>query len=523
MKRRLLSLFLALAAAALFAVPAAAQPKLNKTSRTLVPGETYALKLSDAEASVTWSSSDSKVAAVSKTTGKVTAAANGKAVITAKSGGKSYKCAVTVQRNRIKYAKSAIEIGETLSCALLGKNTEKVKWSSADTKIASVSSKGVVTGKSAGKTKITASFGTRTRSFTVTVKKAAQISKNLTAAQLAGNIKVGWNLGNTLDATGGSGLSSETSWGNPKTTKANIDALKKAGFNAVRIPVSWHNHVDGGYNIDKAWMARVKEVVGYAAANDMYIILNTHHDNSLFKLSDAGMKETEKAFKKIWEQIAGEFKSYGEKLIFEGLNEPRVEGSSMEWQGGTAAEHKNLNRLNQLFVDTVRASGGNNARRVLMIPTYAASAEAAAMNGLTLPNDPGGKDKIIVSIHAYTPYNFALNQNSPLKTWSKDNPGDTRDIDNVLNRAYETFVKKGTPVIIGEMGALNKDNNTGARSEWAEYYTKQARKKGIACFWWDNGYMGLTTATSDGFGILDRRTGEFKYPEVAKALTRGAK
>ncbi|MDR0197469.1 MAG: endo-1,4-beta-xylanase [Oscillospiraceae bacterium] len=180
MKRRILSLgtafALALTAAAFFAVSAAAaQPKLNKTSRTLVPGETYALKLSNAAASVTWSSSDSKVATVSKT-GKVTAAANGKAVITAKSGGKSYKCAITVQRNRVKYAKSTIETGETLSCALLGKNTEKVKWSSADTKIASVSSKGVVTGKSAGKTKITVSFGTRTRSFTVTVKKAAKAS-----------------------------------------------------------------------------------------------------------------------------------------------------------------------------------------------------------------------------------------------------------------------------------------------------------------------------------------------------------
>ncbi|MDR0222413.1 MAG: endo-1,4-beta-xylanase [Oscillospiraceae bacterium] len=173
MKRKILALFLALAASlSLFAFPAgAAEPKLNKTSRTLVPGETYSLKLNGAPASVSWSSSDKAVVTVSSG-GKITAAAAGKASVTAKSGGKSYKCEVTVQRNRVKRAKSTINTGEKLKCELLGKNAEKVTWSSADAKIASVNSKGEVTGKSAGKTKITAAFGTRTRSFTVTVRKA---------------------------------------------------------------------------------------------------------------------------------------------------------------------------------------------------------------------------------------------------------------------------------------------------------------------------------------------------------------
>ncbi|MCL2266335.1 MAG: glycoside hydrolase family 5 protein, partial [Treponema sp.] len=243
---------------------------------------------------------------------------------------------------------------------------------------------------------------------------------DLTAAQIVAGIKIGWNLGNTLDATGFSWLGvnpsaadMERAWGNPLTTAANFAALKEAGFNTIRIPVSWSKAVDHEYNIRGDWLARVVQIVNYAVDIDMYVILNTHHDEDIFKLSDAEMDASLAAFKKIWEQIASAFRNYSEKLIFEALNEPRTKGSRQEWSGGSAAEHINLNRYYKLFVEVVRASGGNNDRRVLMVNTYAASAEQPAMNGLVVPQDTV-PNKIIVSIHCYTPYDFALNVRSPV-------------------------------------------------------------------------------------------------------------
>jgi endoglucanase len=290
---------------------------------------------------------------------------------------------------------------------------------------------------------------------------------DISATDLVANIKLGWNLGNTLDAN-----PNETSWGNPKTSKSNIDTLKAAGFNAIRIPVSWSHHIDKkSYLIEAAFMNRVKEVVGYAIANDMYILLNTHHDEEIFKFQNKDMVNSKAAFERIWQQIAENFKDENEKLIFEGLNEPRTIGSSKEWQGGTKEEWDNINTLEQIFVDVVRASGSNNVKRILMVSPYAASAEQAALNGVKIPNDPSNPTikKFIVSVHAYAPYNFALNQGTgSVAAWSKSNSGDTSGVKTPLDRAYNTFVSKGIPVIFGDFGALDK-NNESARAEWAEY------------------------------------------------------
>jgi len=347
---------------------------------------------------------------------------------------------------------------------------------------------------------------------------------NISAEELAANIRIGWNLGNTLDTSDLFWLGSnpqvsamETAWGNPVTTKAIIDAVKNAGFNAIRIPVSWSKAADRNYVIRASWMNRVKQVVNYAVSNDMYIILNTHHDEDIFKFRDSEMEESKKAFQAIWEQIAVNFRNYNEKLIFEGLNEPRTKGSQAEWNGGTAEERNNLNILNRLFVDTVRASGGNNVMRILMIPTYAASSLASAMNALTIPSDPlNSVNKIIVSIHAYEPYNFALNENSPVNTWSADRTSDTAPIIERIDRAYNLFISKGIPVIMGEYAALNK-NNEEARAEWAEFYTSYAKSKGVKCFWWDDG--GEKDPPS-GMGLLVRRTNRFAYPKIVEALMR---
>ena len=343
------------------------------------------------------------------------------------------------------------------------------------------------------------------------IEENVAISAADSAAEFVAKVKIGWNLGNTLDAHPGE----ETTWGNPKTTKAMITAIKENGFNTIRIPVSWAKKTSkSNYTIDTHWMNRVKETVDYAMENNLYVILNTHHDEEIFKFMNADMVESKKAFQKVWEQIAAAFKDYNYNLIFEGLNEPRTIGSEKQWQGGTAEEHTNLNDMHQLFVDTVRASGGNNVQRILMISTYAASVEAAAINGLTLPTDTAanaGVNKFIVSTHSYSPWDFAGEEKGP-KKWSKSNSSDAAAITTWINRVDTAFVSKGYPVIGGEFGALNK-NNEDVRAEWAEFYVSSARAKGIKCVWWDDG---------GNFKLFDRRARTFYFPDIHKGLMKGA-
>ena len=346
-----------------------------------------------------------------------------------------------------------------------------------------------------------------------------------TAQQLVADIKVGWNLGNALDATYNDFTAStpiptlETAWGNPRTTKENITAIKNAGFNVIRIPVTWHKAVDSNYSIRPDWMTRVTEIVDYAVDNDMYILLNTHHDEPLFKFTDAQKTESLNAFRKIWEQIADNFKDYNVKLVFEGLNEPRTSGTPNQWSGGTAEECANLNEHYQVFVNTVRASGGNNGTRILMVNTYAASTEAEAINGLVLPTDTVA-DKLIVSIHAYVPYDFALNTDPTKNSWSQSNLSDTRPITDAIDRGYNAFVSKGIPVIMGEFGAMNK-NNESVRAQWAQYYVNYAWSKGIKCVWWDNGVTEAANEGAELFGLLNRNNNNIIYPILLKGMIDG--
>ena len=356
--------------------------------------------------------------------------------------------------------------------------------------------------------------------------------KGTTASALVGSIKLGWNLGNTFDSHGdekgfswlGGGVYADTSvvemekaWVGNITTKANITALKNAGFNAIRIPVTWYKTLNKDYIIREDWLERVTEVINWADENDMYIIINTHHDESIFKFTNGEIDNSLMIFKRLWAQIATQFQNYNEKLIFEGLNEPRTKGSQNEWDGGTPAERANLNKYYQVFVDTVRASGGNNNKRFLMITTYAASVVQTVVDALILPNDTAA-DSLIVSIHAYTPYNFALNTNSAYNTWSSGNSSDTSAIVNALTPAYAKFVSKGIPVIMGEFGAMNK-NNDAVREAWAEYYVQQARSRQIPCFWWDN---ASTSGSGELFGLLNRSTNAIVYPRIMAGLKRGA-
>jgi len=340
------------------------------------------------------------------------------------------------------------------------------------------------------------------------------------ATEFVAGIKLGWNLGNTLDAGGQKNLTvaqMETGWGNPVTTEQNFITLKNKGFNTIRIPVSWYKTVDDDYSIREDWLIRVTEIVNYADKNNMYIILNTHHDTSIFRLMNTNVDAGLAAFEIIWKQIALQFRNYNEKLIFEALNEPRTPGSVSQWDGGTEEEQKNLNKYYDVFVKTVRNTGGNNNKRFLLINPYAASAESNAMRALVLPKDSADK-KLIVSVHFYEPYNFALDPSSPVNTWDKNKASDIVPIYTRVDRANSLFISKGIPVIIGEFGAMNKENEE-VRAQWAEYYVGYARGKGIPCVWWDN---GVFEGTGEKFGILDRRSNTFKFESVVDALLKGA-
>ncbi len=335
----------------------------------------------------------------------------------------------------------------------------------------------------------------------------------LTAIEMCEEITIGWNLGNTLDATGGSGMNTETSWGCPKATEDLILAVKDAGFNAVRIPITWYKHMNGIYEIDDEWMNRVQEVVDYAYHNDMYVIINAHHEDWHFPSED-NKKEASRILDKLWTQVAERFKDYGTRLIFEGMNEPRKIGTSVEWNGGDNEGRAVVNHFNQVFVDAVRATGGNNAKRCLMVPTYAAS--SASLNGFVVPED----DNIIVSVHAYTPYNFAMNTgNGATDYFAEDDKKSTDELKWLSAELNERFIKKGIGVIIGECGATDK-GNLDSRMRWAKYFPAVFRQYGIPVFLWDNNSFGTG---GEKYGLIHRSSLEWEYPKYIEALVKSAK
>lgn len=342
--------------------------------------------------------------------------------------------------------------------------------------------------------------------------------RDIPSTELVKEMKVGWNLGNTLDSTitnpKGTELPSdwETAWGQPVTTKAMIDSVAAQGFNVLRVPITWEGKFGEGpdYTIDPDWLARVNEIVDYGIDDDMFVIINVHHEEWHMPTyeNEAAAQEILTA---LWAQIADHFKDYNEKLIFEGLNEPRLKGTPMEWNGGNDEARDVINHWNAAFVETVRNSGGNNKLRHLMVTPYAASSMDKVLNDFAVPDD----DKVIVSIHAYLPYTFALADNAQATTeWSADNPADTNDIDMLMANLKDRYLDKSRAVIIGEMGTRNR-MNTEARAQCAKYYSEAAHNAGIPICWWDNNAF---VGGGENFGLFDRKTFEWRYPDIISAL-----
>lgn len=342
-----------------------------------------------------------------------------------------------------------------------------------------------------------------------------------TAEAAVSNISVGWNLGNSLDCSGdwiklysqGKPADYETAWGNPVTTKAMITAIKDAGFNAVRVPVTWEAHIESDGNIDKAWLDRVQTVVDYVVSQDMYCIINVHHDAG----SDGWLKATAKVFKNtsvkyesLWLNIAERFKDYDNKLMFEGFNE--MLDKNNDWGKTSSEGYKAINDYNQLFVTTVRKTGGNNAIRNLVLQTYVANGtNEDNLKNFKLPSDTA-KNHLIVEVHNYDPQSFAFPKAEWLESTDKWGTAEEKEyLDNVFETLSKYSKKWSAPIIVGEFGAEYKSNDS-ERAKYAEYFVKAAGKNGIKCFWWDTG----------GMALIDRENCKIIHKKVVEALVKSA-
>ena len=314
----------------------------------------------------------------------------------------------------------------------------------------------------------------------------------------------GINLGNSLDAHGitkhkekPSVEDFETYWQNPPISAALLRAVKDAGFSLVRIPVTWEEHMDEAGLVDPLWMDRVETVVRQALELDLFVILDTHHEAWL----DLAENETkaDARFSKLWEQIGLRFSDCGEKLLFEGLNEPRLRGGELEWTGGDDALRERVNRLNRLFVSTVRAAGGENAQRYLLLAPYCHSTDAAAMAALELPDQ-----HCIAAVHIYTPYRFCQKEDGPAD-WDPEGT-DAARLNAVLEEMERCFTRRSIPVIVTECGCIDKQNEA-ARILWVQGLRAGAARCASPIVWWDDG---------GEFRLLNRETGAAFFPELLR-------
>lgn len=296
----------------------------------------------------------------------------------------------------------------------------------------------------------------------------------------------------------------ETYWKNPPLTRELFHAIAETGIKTVRIPVSWAEHLRKDDKIDPAWMARVAEVVDYALDEGLYVILDTHHEPWLIP-EEAQEQEVTARLTAIWAQVAQQFRQKDEHLLFEGMNEPRLQGTEYEWNSGTAEGREVVNRLNQAFVETVRSSGGNNRSRWLLIDSYCSREEEDALSVLEIPDD----GRIIVSVHCYSPYRFTGEENGTAK-WTREKPSNTASIDAMMERLDRLFLSRGIPVIITEFGCRDK-GNLPQRLDWTDYYLSKASETGVPCIWWDNGKE---------YSIIDRETCDISQPEIMDLIVQ---
>lgn len=302
-------------------------------------------------------------------------------------------------------------------------------------------------------------------------------AESMDAMTFTAAMQPGWNLGNTFDAVGG-----ETAWGNPKTTPELINKIKSEGFNSIRIPITWDHALDSENVISEDYLARTKEVINYALDADLLVLVNIHHDSWewLSAITPDENDENYLKFRKIWEQLAEAYKDYPHAVIFESINEPDFKKEK------TYADC--LDMLNKACVEIVRASGGNNAERLIVLPTKGTSSDQKYLDQLygtiTDINDPN----LIATVHYYGYWPFSVNI-----AGGTEFAGDpVTDIDNFIKRVKTSFLDNGIPVIVGEWGLLGFDTaldtvEHGEILKFFEYFSNAANENGFTTMWWDNG------------------------------------
>lgn len=320
-----------------------------------------------------------------------------------------------------------------------------------------------------------------------------------TAVAIAGRIQAGWNIGNTLEAIGG-----ETAWGNPPIDREYVGFIKASGFDAVRLPVSWNQYADQATaKIQDAWLNRVKTVVQYCVDAGLYVIVNIHWDggwleNNVTSAARDAVAAKQKAF---WEQIATHLRDFDEHVMFASANEPNCD---------TAAQMEVLYAYHQTFIDAVRATGGKNAYRVLVVQTPNTNISLAESLWNKMPAD-SAPNRLMVEVHYYEPFQFTqLKEDASwgrmFYYWGKDNHsttdpnrnadwGEEDFVDQQMALAKSLFTDKGIPVVLGEYDAALRTNLTGddaalnlkSCTHWMRYVTLKARENGLLPFVWDTG------------------------------------
>ena len=340
------------------------------------------------------------------------------------------------------------------------------------------------------------------------------------AASAVRNMGLGFNLGNTFDACGEwigdhkDPSAYETAWGQPLVTASQMAFLKSGGFNSVRIPVSWNQHIDAEGNVDVAWMDRIEEVVNFALDNGLYVILNVHHDTGSgtepqkwLKADADNYARYSSRYKTLWRQIATRFSKYSHRLLFEGYNEMLDAGNHWTFPSDKAS-YAVVNSYAQDFVNTVRATGGNNLTRNLIVNTYSAAQQQEVIDNLVIPTDntPG---HIAVEVHSYDPYDW-------VNTYGEWNAACSNETKAMFTRLNTRFVSKGIPCIIGEYGphgnnvtinASSSDKLKKAAADQAADMVAQAKALDIATFYW----MSI-------FDANDRTVPQWTLPTVVDAM-----
>jgi endoglucanase len=348
------------------------------------------------------------------------------------------------------------------------------------------------------------------------------IGMGSTAMQLAAKIKVGINIGNTMEATGG-----ETAWGNPLITNELVTAIKQNGFNAIRIPCSWDQYTDQSTaKISATWLNRVKQVVQYCVSNDMYVILNIHWDGGWLEnnCTEAKKNANNAKQKAYWEQIATTLRDFDEHVLFASANEPNV---------SDAIQMAVLMSYHQTFVNAIRSTGGKNAYRVLVVQGPSTDIEKTNQLMTTMPTDKVA-NKMMAEVHYYTPWNFCgmtedatwgnqfyywgTSDHSTTDTAHNPTWGEESTVDANFALMKKQFVDKGIPVVIGEFGAITRTNLTGdalklhlaSRAYYFKYVSKQAIANGCLPFFWDTG------------GLINRNNYSVSDQQALDGLIQGA-